>query len=362
MRRGEVHQFLPTLGYRDAIATHTLATRRALSAGGYRGVVWAERWHPEQRRECRLYTDYLKQRSARSGQNVLLYQASTGTDGMADFLVDRPEPLLICYHNITPAEFFEPYDFVAGTLLAHGRRELSALCKRARGALADSEFCARELRELADLEVRVVPPYLAPRAETPAAQSHVSWLRRTKRGIDMLFVGRVAPNKNHAALMRIFAAYREAIDPNARLFIVGAWGSRPYMSALMALRERLGPRGIVFTGSISGPHLAAHYQEADVFVCLSLHEGFGVPLVEAMRARVPLVAYDAGAVAETLGGAGVLVRSLDTPVVAELIHRVATDDELRKRIVEGQDRRVTELEQIRRDDVILDAVRAVRPE
>lgn len=359
MREHEVHQFLPTLGYRDAVGNHTLATDHAIASGGFRRGIWAEQWHREHRLHVRRYMDYARLRSARSGRNVLLYQASTGSHGMVDFLVDRPERLLLYYHNITPAEFYEPYDQEAGSLLKQGRLELRALSGRVRLAMANSDYSARELRELADVEVRVVPLYFADGVRTPAARSHVSWLRRTKRGTDMLFVGRVAPNKNHAALMRVFAAYRDTIDPNARLFIAGAWGPRPYINALMGLRDRLGSQGIVFTGSISESYLAAHYQEADVFVCLSLHEGFGAPLIEAMRAQVPVVAYDEGAVAETMGGAGVLLRTLDPPVVAEVIHRVASDEELSKRIIEGQDCRATAIEEIRRDDLILDAVREV---
>lgn len=361
MREREVHQFLPTLGYRDAVGNHTLATKQALASAGIAGGIWAKHFHPEHRRHARPFLDYVRLRSARSGRNVLLYQASTGSSGIVDFLVDRPEELLLYYHNITPSEFYEPYDPAAGAVLERGRLELRALCGRVQLAMANSEYSARELRELADIEVRVVPPYPSSRLGGPAARSHVSWLRRSKRGTDMLFVGRVAPNKNHAALMRVFAAYRAAIDPNARLFIAGSWGPRPYINALMRLRERLGPQGIVFTGSISESHLAAHFQEADVFVCVSLHEGFGVPLIEAMRTQVPVVAYDAGAVAETLGGAGVLLRTLDPPLVAEVIHRVASDDELRKQIIERQDCRVSCIEEIRRDDLILDAVREVLP-
>lgn len=360
--RARVNQFLPTLGYRDAVATHTLATQEALSRAGFRTGIWAEEWHPEQRRACRSYREFTAKRYARSGRTGILYQASTGTRGMADYLVGRPEPLILYYHNITPGALYDPYDHGAGMILERGRTELRSLGARARVALANSEFSARELRELVDVKVSVVPPYLPAALHAAPAESHVSWLRRTKEGADMVFVGRVAPNKNHAALMRAFVAYRETIDHDARLFIVGAFGPRPYINALMALRERLGPEGIVFTGSITESHLAAHLQEADVFVCLSQHEGFGVPLVEAMRARLPVVAYDAGAVAETLGGAGVLLRTLDAPVVAEVIHRVAGDEELRKRLVDGQDCRLSELERIDRDAAIVAAVREVMPE
>jgi glycosyltransferase involved in cell wall biosynthesis len=125
------------------------------------------------------------------------------------------------------------------------------------------------------------------------------------------------------------------------------------MGAIKRLREKLGNDGIAFTGSITEPTLAAHYREADVYVCLSEHEGFGLPLIEAMRAGLPVVAYDAGAVAETLGGSAVLMRTLDPRVVAEVICRVASDEDLRKDLIRRQYDRVAELEAVPRDEAIV---------
>jgi glycosyltransferase involved in cell wall biosynthesis len=130
------------------------------------------------------------------------------------------------------------------------------------------------------------------------------------------------------------------------------------MRAIQRLREKLGSEGIAFTGSITEASLAAHYREADVYVCLSEHEGFGLPLIEAMRAGVPVVAYDAGAVAETLGGSAVLMRTLDPRVIAEVVARVASDEDLRKELIGRQYDRVAELENVPRDEAIVECVSA----
>lgn len=353
-----VHQFLPTFGHRDAIANITHETRRALRQAGIAGGIWAEGIHPANMRHASFYPAYAKRRRRpRRARDVIFYQASTGSRGLVDFLLERPEPKTLCYHNITPAEFFEPYDPGDALLLARGREELKLLAAQVPVALADSEYNARELRAAGVADVRVVPPYLPPKLDTPADRSVASRLRETKKGIDVLFVGRVVPNKGHLHLLRAFAALRAAVDPGARLFIVGSWGPDAYIHELFRLRERLGLEGVTFTGSVSEATLSAYYEDADVYLSMSQHEGYGLPLIEAMRTGVPVVAYDAGAVSETLGGSGVLVRTLDPPLVAELVGRLARDGDLRARVVEGQLERVREVERAPRDEPIVEAVR-----
>ncbi len=353
----EVHQFLPSLGFRDAVGNHTLAIQDALATAGFRGGIWAEDVHPEYKRRGKPFIDYERVRSAERGSNVLIYQASTGTNGMVEFLASRPERRLIYYHNITPSSFFEPFESAAAVVLERGRLELKQMCERIHHAMANSEYSANELRALGVSSVDVFPPYTKSLDAEPS-RSHTSWLQKTKRGIDLLFVGRIVPNKGHTHLLRAFTALRAGTDEPPRLFVAGAWGPSRYMESLNKLRDRLGPDGIVFTGSITANSLMSHYREADVFLCLSEHEGFCVPLLEAMRARLPIVAYDGGAVAETLGGSGVVVRTLDPLIVSEVVHRVATDPALRRQIVERQLDRLAELERMPRDEILTASVRA----
>jgi glycosyltransferase involved in cell wall biosynthesis len=355
--RTEAHQFLPSLGWRDAVGTHTLEMRRALAEAGIKGGVFAEEMHGEFFRTAAPPDAYPGLRSARAGGNVLVYQASTGSRGVVEMLAGRPEPKVVYYHNVTPARFFEPYVPGAALNLRWGREELRMLAPHVKVAMANSEYSAGELHELGVEDVRVVPPYLQPTIDAAPNPDHAGWLRRTKRGIDVLAVGRVVPHKGHLHLLRAFAALRAAVDPGARLFIVGAWGPEDYMRAIFRLRERLGAESVVFTGSVSEASLAAHYQEADVFLSLSEHEGFGLPLIEAMRKGRPVVAYAGGAVGETLDGAGVLLDTLDPPTAAEVVGRVAADEDLRASIVAGQRRRVAELDRLPRDSEVVRAVR-----
>lgn len=358
MRTPEVHQFLPSLGHRDAVGNHTLTTQRVLSEAGLRGGIWAEDVHPENRRYGRPFIDYSRLRSARGGRNVLFYQSSTGSNGMVDFLLPRPERLLIYYHNITPPEFYEPYDAASAVVLERGRIELARVCSRIDRALANSDYSAKELRALGVEDVEAFPPY-STQLESRPSRSHTQWLRRTKRGPDILFVGRLSPNKGHVHLLKTFAALRAGAELAPRMFIVGSWGPAGYMRTVHRVRDQLGPEGVVLSGSITEDRLAAHYGTADVFLSLSEHEGFCMPLIEAMRAGVPVIAYDGGAVGETLGGAGVLVRTLDPLVVAEIVNRVATDEDLRGKIIARQYERVAELEAVPRDEILIRCVRSL---
>lgn len=359
MERLRVQQFLPTLGYRDAIGNHTVRLRAALAELGVGGEIWPQIIPPEMDAYAAgPYPDYAERR-ARPGRDVLLYQASASSEELKGFLLDRPEPKLLWYHNVTPARFFYPFDADAAFALARAREELGVLVHEVDGAVADSEFNAIELRELGVPDVRVAPPFLPPDLDTPPHPGLADWLRRTRRGIDLLFVGRIVPNKGYVHLLKLLATLRSEIDPHARLFCVGSWGPAAYMEYLYAVRDRLGLQGVAFPGSVSPDRLAAHYREADLLVCLSEHEGFGLPLIEGMRAGLPVIGYDAGAVGGTLGGTGVLVRTLDPVVLAEVVGRVAGDAALREELVARQRDRVVEIEKAPRGEVLLDVVRRV---
>lgn len=354
-----VQQFLPDLGYRSAISFHEFGTRRALAAAGIRGDIWAEEIHSEYGRRAAAFSAFEHSRAARRRDSLLLYSCSTGSRGMADALIARPERRTLYFHNITPGAFYEPYDAGAAVNANRGRDELRRFARHVRVATANSEFSAAELRDLGIPDVRVIYPYLQPGLDAEPSASHLDWLRRTKRGIDVLFVGRIAPNKGHMHLLRAFAALRSAVDDGARLFVVGPWGPEEYMRTLFRLRDRIGESGVVFTGSIDEPHLAAHYRAADAYLSMSLHEGFGVPLIEAMEQDLPVIAYAAGSVEEVLGGTGVLVRTTDAPFVSEVVARVAGDRALRAEIVGRQRARAAEVRDTSRDARIVDAVRAV---
>jgi glycosyltransferase involved in cell wall biosynthesis len=271
------------------------------------------------------------ERGAPNGETALLYHLSTGS-AVADVLLRRPEPKIVNYHNITPARFFEGWEPPVAAELSMGRRQLEALGVRTELGIAVSAYNERELRGAGYPTTAVAPVLVDVEAfDREVDEGVLARLGDAKAegGADLLFVGRLAPNKAQHDLIKAFALYRRLYDPRARLHLVGGSSSESYRAALVSFAAGLGLADAVkFAGSVSAGELAAHYRAADVFVCVSEHEGFCVPLLEAMHHRLPIVAYGAAAVPETLADAGVLLAHKDPATVAAAIHRVLTDDDL----------------------------------
>ena len=329
-----IHQFIPTFAPRDAIGAHALHVQRILRGMGVDSDIYAEGISSRGPRRPRPYRSYGRRPVA--PDTWLLYQLSTGS-AVAEFVQARPERKLVNYHNVTPAELFAPWEPHVAVECREGRRQLADLADEVELGVAVSSYNEDELRA-AGYRRTVVAPVLVDLdgAGVEVDPATAARLDRAKRdgGGDWLFVGRVAPHKCQHDVVRAFAAYRRVYDPRARLHLVGGAGSHAYVTMLQRYVAALGLAGAVdLTGSVPAAVLAAHYGAADVFVCLSEHEGFCVPVVEAMRLGVPVVAYAAAAVPETVATAGVLLHAKDPVTVAAAVHRVAADGDLRRRLV-----------------------------
>jgi glycosyltransferase involved in cell wall biosynthesis len=250
---------------------------------------------------------------------------------------------ILQYHNITPAAFFAPYDPGLFRLAALGRRELASLARRVDLALGDSEFNRAELEALGFERTGVMPIAVNTERITNAAPRPALDRILSDGLINILFVGRIAPNKKIEDHIRLAEMYKRYIDSYYRFIFVGRYDGLPrYYSQVRALIEQyeMLPDRFWFTGPVPDEDLAAFYRWSDAYVSLSEHEGFCVPLVEAMAADVPIVAYAAGAVPETLGGAGILFAPKDLEVAAELLGSVVYDRDVRERVLDGQRRRL----------------------
>lgn len=329
-----VHQFLATFAPRDAVGAHARHARRILRSMGIRSEIYADGVRGASGTEVRPYASF---EPADHGRPTwLLYQLSTGSP-VADFLAARPEPLVLNHHNVTPPALVAPWEPHLAAELERGRRQVRRLAPAARLGVAVSAFNEASLVQAGCPRTTVAPVLvdLDP-GRTPPDRRRQSSLRRAKRGggCDWLFVGRVAPHKCQHDVVGAFAAYRRAYDPRARLWLVGAVGSPSYATAVERAVADLGLAGAVrFTGSVSAGRLEAHYREADIFVGLSEHEGFCIPLVEAMARGVPVVTYATAAVPETVGEAAVLLPRRDPATVAAAVARVRGDAALRTALV-----------------------------
>ncbi|MHB8330329.1 MAG: glycosyltransferase [Acidimicrobiales bacterium] len=328
-----IDQVLHILAARDAIGAHVVHTRDALREAGYESDIYASGTQPEVAHLARPL-DELPPGPRR--HTWLLFHHSTGA-AAADVVGRRPEPKLIDYHNVTPASLVAPWAPWLRAELELGTEQLAELARAAFFGIAHSRFSESELQMAGCARTAVVAPLVDLDALHDAADDGVLAALRAERsggGADWLFVGRVSPHKAQHDLVKAFACYRRYFDPSARLHLVGAPLGDDYPRALTRFCARLGIADAVrLVGSVGDGALAAYYRVADVFVCASDHEGFCVPLVEAMHLGVPVVAYDAAAVGETVGSGGLVLSDKSPVALATAVHRVLSDAPLRDRLI-----------------------------
>jgi glycosyltransferase involved in cell wall biosynthesis len=329
-----VHQLLAALAYGDAISNEALAIQGHLRDAGFDSDIFAEHVHPRMARRARPLWQYGE---VSSPETVCLFHFSIGS-AAARLIYHAPDRLVSIYHNITPAEWFLGFHPHLAGLCYHGRRELATFAPRTELALGDSEYNRRELEAAGYARTAVLPIVLDlesyRRPPAPVARRLYDDGRT-----NILFVGRIIPNKKIDDLIRVFGLYQRLFDRHSRLLLMGDYrGHEKYYDRLQELARERQVEEVVFTGQVDDDDLRAGYASADLFLCLSEHEGFCVPLLEAMAFGVPVVAYDAGAVRETLRGGGVLLRDKEPTVVAGLLRRLLTDGALRSRVLETQER------------------------
>lgn len=328
-----VHQILATLGYGDAIGHEVVGIARALRAAGFESEIIVETADP---RLEDLTVDYRDMVDEMGEDDLLIHHFSLGSRASRTSFA-LPCRMVLVYHNITPPEYFLGVHDQLVRQCYHGRRELLAYRTRVDLALGDSEFNRQELDELGFSPTGVLPvvPGFAHLDGPPDV--------RIVRDFDdawtnVLFVGRLIPNKRPDNLIRFFQAYKQLYNPRARLLLAGSYGGfETYLAQLHHLVVTLGAEDVHILGQVTNEELAALYEVADVFLCASEHEGFCVPLVEAFYKQVPVLAYAATAVPATMDGGGILYTSRDPRHVAALVNEVVSDPDLELRVLEAQD-------------------------
>ncbi|CAN5768241.1 glycosyltransferase family 4 protein [soil metagenome] len=338
-----VHQVLATLGYGDAIGHEVLGIHRALREAGWESSIFVETADP---RLEHLTLDYRDMVGRIEEHDVLIHHFSIGSRASRTAYA-LPGRMILVYHNITPPEYFIGVHKDLVTLCFRGRRELTAYIARCDLALGDSEYNRQELDRLGFRHTGVLP--VVPDFSHLDAGSD----RTLAAGFDdgrtnLMFVGRVIPNKKFEDVIRAFHMYRTRHNPRSRLLLVGSFsGFERYLAMLHALVAKLGTPDVHFLGHVSNEELSALYDIADLFLCASEHEGFCVPIVEAFHKGVPVLAYAATAVPATMDGAGVLYDFKDPSGVARLIDAVLSDSTVESGIVAAQD---AALDRLRRRD------------
>ncbi|MBI3490808.1 MAG: glycosyltransferase [Acidobacteria bacterium] len=336
-----INQWVPAAHKGDAVGDSARRVRDLLRTMGHESDVFALTIDEGLRHDVRPFRD----EAARRGDATILHFAipSPMTEAFASLHSRR----VLQYHNVTPAAYFAPWEPSIFSLTARARRELATLAQRVDLALGDSEYNRRELVALGFDAARTgVFPIAIDTARVTQAANRPALEQILDDGlVNFLFVGRIAPNKKIEDHLKLAECYRRYVDREFRCIFVGRFDAVPrYYSMIRALIAEYDLPGdrYVFTGPVPDEELAIYYQRAAVYISLSEHEGFCVPLLEAMATDVPVLAYAAAAVPDTLGGAGVQFAPKDLEHAAELLGALTFDDDLRRQIIIGQRRRLAD--------------------
>ena len=328
-----VYQVVASLVERDAIGQEAVGILRALRHAGFESRIIVESAVPALEP---LTVDYRDVVDELGPDDLLIHHFSLGSRASRTAFA-LPCRMMLVYHNITPPEYFLGVHDALVRQCYHGRRELLAYRSRVELAIGASEYNRRELEVMGFAPTAVLPPV--------ADLSHLD-LEPDSRMLDafddertnVLFVGRLVPNKRADLLIQHFHAYRARFNPHARLLIAGSHRFfETYLAQLHDLIARIGAQHVHLLGEVSAAELAALYDVADVFLCASEHEGFCVPLIEAFATGVPVLAYAATAVPETLDGGGMLYDRQDPAVVAALLDALVADDAVIDRVLAAQE-------------------------
>lgn len=331
----KIIQIVTNLNIGDAIGNDILSIDDELKNAGYPCEIQALTIH-----------DSLSDRAhsldfkSMDPSDLILFHKATGDD-LTDLLARVFCKKVVIYHNITPAKFFLPYDPIMAWNLRRGRHQLKKLARIADYGWADSEYNCRELAEngFPKNKLSVLPIfYDSSKAEEKTDPTLDAKLKKVK-GTKFLFIGRIVPNKKQEEIIKVFYRYLQTEDANAKLYLIGSWqGLEKYYAKLKGFIWDLGltDQQVIFPGHVTEAEKESYLKNADVFVCMSEHEGFCVPLLEAMSRSIPIAAYSSSAVTETLGDNGLLFQNKDYDAIASKIGTLCHDSNLRESVIVSQ--------------------------
>jgi glycosyltransferase involved in cell wall biosynthesis len=354
MNKIAIHQFLPSFSPWDAIGNEARLMRDDLRKMGYESDIYCEHRHKTLRNEA---IEVQGSKMKDFGRSLLIFHFSVATTGLLR-MASSKAAICLRYHNVTPEWFFDPIkDAAAHSVCKLGRRQLPMAVSISRWGLADSAYNAADLLACDMPNVSILPLFrdydaiARIRADSDLEKS----LKSIKDRKTILFVGRLAPNKSQQDLIQILKIYQDCVDKNVRLVLIGGAYSLPFDQSLKNFATELGLRvaegrirngedfDVLFPGSVSDEDLAAYYATSDVFVSVSEHEGFCVPIVEAMRMGIPILAHDSTAVTETVGDAGLVLNKKEPESFILGLQRVLNDGELRKNLIKNASIRLDHL-------------------
>jgi glycosyltransferase involved in cell wall biosynthesis len=334
----KIVQMVTSISFGDAVGNDVQALSNLLISNGYETAIYTEAYDPRIAKNHTIIP--ARPLPELDKEDVLIYHLCINTPLNHEIKQMKCRKVAI-YHNITPQDFFKEHNFILYAACKNVREDLKKLAGTFDYCIADSSFNRDDLIEngfTCQIDVR---PVLIPFEDYEKTPSQAIIDKYDDDKVNIMFLGRVAPNKKQEDVIAAFSCYIKNYNPNARLFIVGSSeGMESYKKQLDEYVSKLGIENVIFTEKVPFDEILAYYKIADVFLCMSEHEGFCVPLVEAMYFDVPIVAYASTVIPETLSGAGILLDEKDPLITAGVVDRLVTDENLRKLVIEGQRKRL----------------------
>lgn len=332
-----INQLLPTISYGDAVSNSAVNMMNTLRSMGIMSNIYAENIHSKMSKLAYKWTKIPR-------DQPVIYHLSTGSE-LASRIPEFTNTKIVYYHNITPPNFFAGYSGLSQRLCREGREQLGILADCFDFSLAASDYNKKELDELGYKNTETIPLIInfEDYGKHPN-QRLMNQLRADPEVVNILFVGRIAPNKKQDDVIKVFYYYKKFINPKAKLHLVGNFqGMERYYMELVQLVKDLDLSDVNITGHLPFNQILSYYKAADLFLCMSEHEGFCVPIVEAMYFGLPIIAYKSSAIPLTLGNGGFTVDKKDYIGIAELIHYVIKNKELRCKLSNNQKKRLADL-------------------
>ena len=330
-------QLVSSLNFGDAVGNEVIAYKKMFEEAGYTTQIFAETIHKKIPAGVAYPMRFMPKLSEK---DIIIYHFSSQC-GLFEYVKSTEAKVVLRYHNITPPAFFKGYDENAEKATTIGLKQVAELKKYVDYCLPVSEFNKLDLLRMGyTCEMQVVP--ILVRFEDYEQEPSKSVIDKYSDGrTNILFVGRMAPNKKVEDVISSFHYYKKNFDAGARLFLVGSYNEADkYYKVLKKSIAKLGVKDVIFPGHIPFTDILAYYRIADVFLCLSEHEGFCVPLVEAMYFEVPIVAYRSCAVPDTMGEELVLLDDKSDNIVARHVDSIVRNEKIRNRLTELQNQRL----------------------
>lgn len=337
-----IHQLTAGFTKGDAISNEAIVMRGLFRSWGYDSLIFCEPHRVLPQFRDQTCDAALAEKLIRPDDIAILH-LSIGS-AVNDIFATLNCRRAIVYHNMTPPGFFRGIQEQLARDLEWGQEQAKNLAGAAEVVMAVSQFNAEELKKIGYRQVRILPLLLD--FSMVSSKPDRAVLRRLVDGkTNVLFVGRGVPNKRIEDLLCAFYYFQKTVEPNSRFIHAGSYtGLERYQALVQALARRLGVQNDIFPGNVSQAELNAFYTGAHLFLCMSEHEGFCIPLIESMARDVPVLAYAAAAVPETLNGAGMLFHEKNWGNIAEMMGKMTKETDLRRAVIKKQRERLCRYE------------------